>query len=88
MNLNGEKSQQNTVLNGRPLYKYDQKKIYHSVRHAKNHQKEIQKWRTEPETKHQKRTFSLYDVFPLMFIAGVIFVFAVMLFVISQMVSS
>ena len=88
MNLNGEKSKQNTILNGRALYKYDQKKIYHSVRHAKKHQKEIQKWRGESETKSQKSSFSLYDIFSLMFVAGIIFVFAVLMFVIPQMISS
>lgn len=88
MNLNGEKSKQNTILNGRPLYQYDQKKIYHSARHAKKHQTEIRKWRDGAETKIKKTSFSLYDVFPLIFLAGVIFVLAAIVFAFSQMVSS
>lgn len=46
MNLNGQSSKNQTILNGKPLYGYDRRKHDSYLRHTIKHQREVQRWQT------------------------------------------
>lgn len=49
MNLNGESSKnKKTILNGKPLYGYDQAKKKNYFRHIQIHNKLTKQWRNNP----------------------------------------
>ncbi|OUP61481.1 hypothetical protein B5F14_02505 [Faecalitalea cylindroides] len=49
MNLNGESSKnKKTILNGKPLYGYDQAKKKNYFRHIQRHNKLTKQWRNNP----------------------------------------
>lgn len=49
MNLNGESSKnKKTILNGKPLYGYDQAKKRNYFRHVQIHNKLTKQWRINP----------------------------------------
>lgn len=50
MNLNGESSKNTkTILNGKPLYGYDQAKKRNYSRHVRIHNKLTKQWQNNPE---------------------------------------
>lgn len=47
MNLNGKNCQSKTILNGKPLYRYDAKKEQSKIKHHFVHQKIVQNTRNK-----------------------------------------
>ena len=79
MNLNGQSSKSQTILNGRPLYGYDRMKRISYIKHSENHQREIQKW------KNYKKTASISSKDPIIetLISMIIAIFIVVSFIVS-----
>lgn len=74
MNLNGQSSKSQTILNGRPLYGYDRMKRISYIKHSENHQREIQKWKNYKKTQKHVSLDSiketLISIIIAMFIIG------------------
>lgn len=75
MNLNGQSSKnKGTILNGKPLYGYDNAKKIRNQSHLFKHRAIIQKWRKDPRISDMNKMIRVLAMTGVLFILGFLIV--------------
>lgn len=75
MNLNGQSSKnKGTILNGKPLYGYDNAKKIRYQSHLFKHRATIQKWRKDPRISDMNKMIRVLAMTGVLFILGFLIV--------------
>lgn len=75
MNLNGQSSKnKGTILNGKPLYGYDNAKKIRYQSHLFKHRTTIQKWRKDPRISDMNKMIRVLAMTGVLFILGFLIV--------------
>lgn len=75
MNLNGQSSKnKGTILNGKPLYGYDNAKKIRYQSHLLKHRTTIQKWRKDPRMSNMNKMIRVLAMTGVLFILGFLIV--------------